>query len=335
MLQGEVIMGRAMYPMMLAKGKLVKDVRRLETRAKKYFSERGLSLESMNRKRIIQGEYLKGLYLAKCKGSKSWQGLVVGFPGSGGQLATAAVGTPYIRKILYPILRLYEEAKKDIKGSAPCLYLLGTSFSEVWLRKFRFFQYMVPNVIVLPDGLKNSPLPREIKRKNGFPRAESESDYQNRLTERMRRKSGLTITLSSGESMALSFLGREVPTGEGTKNPERLDLLAYDSRDNSLVAFEIKGPKASQVEKENLFFQGMEHRDWLEKNKMGIKFAFDKGPKGRRINTKKRVKLVLGCFDDELLDQLRKYEKKLRRDKRLKVEICDLSHIESATKIAH
>jgi hypothetical protein len=109
-----------------------------------------------------------------------------------------------------------------------------------------------------------------------------------------------------------------------SKDPERLDLLAYDSRDHSLVAFEIKGPKASQVEKENLFFQGMEHRDWLEKNKMGIKLAFDKGPKGTRINTKKRVKLVLGCFDDHLLEQLRKYERKLQRDKHLKVEICDL-----------
>jgi hypothetical protein len=317
-------MGRAMYQTMLAKGKLVKDVRRLRTRAKKYFGERGLSLEPMDEKRISQGPYLNGLYLAICKGNKGWQGLVVGFPGTGRQLATAAVGTPYMRRILYPILRLYEEAQKDINGPAPCLYLLGTSFSEVWLRKFRFFQYIVPHVIVLPDGLKNSPLPKRIKGKKRSPKTESESDYQNMLTEHMERKMGLTIKLSSGKSMTLSFLGREVPTSEGTKNPERLDLLAYDSRDHSLVAFEIKGPKASQVEKENLFFQGMEHRDWLEKNKMGIKFAFDKGPKGRRISTKKRVKLVLGCFDNEILKQLSKFDKILHRDKHLEIEIYDL-----------
>jgi len=321
-------MGRAIYQTMLAKGKLAKDRQSLETCAKKYFGERGLSLKSLNETKCCQISSLNGLFLATCKGNKSWQGLVVGFPGTKEQLGTAAVGTPYMRRILYPILKCHEEARPDINDPAPCLYVLGEAFSDVWLRKFRFFHYLVPHVIVLTEALKNSSLPKSTKGNNGSPKTEKESYFQNMLEKHMGRKMGLTIKLCSGESMTLRFLGREVPTGEGTKNPERLDLLAYDCRDHSLVAFEIKGPKASQVEHENLFFQGMEHRDWLEKNKMGIKFIFDKGPKGRIISVRKRVKLVLGYFDDKILNQITKFEKILRKDKHLLIETCDLRKLD-------
>jgi len=218
----------------------------------------------------------------------------------------------------------------DLK--APCLYILGEVFSDVWLRKFRFFHYMVPHVIVITEALKNSYSSKCIKGKNKSPKTEAESYFQNRLATKMKSKIGLHIKLVSGGRMTLRFLGREVPTGEGSNYPERLDLLGYDSQDHSLVAFEIKGPKASQIEKENLFFQGMEHRDWLEKNKMGIKFVFDKGPKGRKINTKKRVKLVLGCFDDQILEQLIKYEKKLKKDKHLEIDVCNLTPYRSRVR---
>lgn len=51
-----------MYQTLLVKGKLAKDVQSLKTRAEKYFNERGLSLESVDKKKISQGSYLNGLF---------------------------------------------------------------------------------------------------------------------------------------------------------------------------------------------------------------------------------------------------------------------------------
>jgi len=88
---------------------------------------------------------------------------------------------------------------------------------------------------------------------------------------------------------------KEIPivTVASSKKTERMDILGYDHDDNSLVVFEIKGPDANQSELENLFFQGMEHRNWLEENKMAVKFARE-SPRGIHVNTRKRVKLILG-----------------------------------------
>ena len=65
---------------------------------------------------------------------------------------------------------------------------------------------------------------------------------------------------------------------------------------SQIVTFELKGPNAGRVELENLFLQGLEHRNWIEKNKMTLKLLFDSGPKGKWINTRKRVRLLLGFY---------------------------------------
>ena len=69
-----------------------------------------------------------------------------------------------------------------------------------------------------------------------------------------------------------------------------------------MLAFEIKGPNVGRIELDNLFLQAIEHRNWLEQNKMAVKFLFDKGPRGERINTKKRVKLILGFYNSKVPD---------------------------------
>jgi len=91
-----LIMGSSIYQTFLANRELVNAVKSQERRFNEYFRERGLSLESINETKFVQDSPLKGLYLAKCKGNKSWQGLVVGFPGTKKQLATANVSTPYM-----------------------------------------------------------------------------------------------------------------------------------------------------------------------------------------------------------------------------------------------
>jgi hypothetical protein len=60
----------------------------------------------------------------------------------------------------------------------------------------------------------------------------------------------------------------------------------------------MKGPEAKRVEIENLFLQGLEHRNWLEYNKMAVKLMFD-GVRGPRINTRKRVRLLLAFFEPD------------------------------------
>jgi hypothetical protein len=96
----------------------------------------------------------------------------------------------------------------------------------------------------------------------------------------------------------MRYVSHEVATSEGTKNPERLDILCADKESHSLVAFEIKGSDCGKVQLENLFLQGLEHKNWVEANKMAIKFLVE-GPRGKHINTKKRVRLILGfCSED-------------------------------------
>jgi hypothetical protein len=140
----------------------------------------------------------------------------------------------------------------------------------------------------------------------------------------MNSKEGLRLHLSSDESIQLGLISYEIPTVAGTRRNERLDILGVDLDDHSLVAFEIKGPDPSRPELENLFFQGFEHRDWLEENKMAVKFAFE-GPRGKKINTRKRVKLILG-FCGETIPELfldMKAEA-LRRDHFLQIEFYRL-----------
>ena len=80
------------------------------------------------------------LHLCIAKGNKSWQGLVVGFPGDTKDLTTGNVGTPYLRIILYPILELFQEVNKDLNNNAKCIYFLGSRFSDVFIRKFKLSQ---------------------------------------------------------------------------------------------------------------------------------------------------------------------------------------------------
>ena len=55
-------------------------------------------------------EYLTRLpikYVTDVTGDSSWQGLVVEFPGNKKELSIKMVSTPYLKRILYPILDLH------------------------------------------------------------------------------------------------------------------------------------------------------------------------------------------------------------------------------------
>lgn len=279
--------------------------------------------ENLLRKQKIT-KHLSRLNLYFCRGNRSWEGLIVGFPGTSEDLSVKNVGTPYLRKILYPILDLHRSLKDYKKVRMPCLYLLGRRFNDVFLRKFRFFTSLIPHVIVLTEDIKNCAA-RNIEKATKIAKPVVHEYYlQRKLCDRMLSKKGLEIPLEKKAPIKLGLLSYEVPTVEGTDNPERLDILGYDVNDHSLVAFEIKGPHAGRVELENLFLQGMEHRNWLEENKMAVKFAFDK-PSGTRIHVRKRVKLVLGFCGDKIPDLFYELKKQARRkDRHLEVVFCRL-----------
>jgi len=264
---------------------------------------------------------LSQLQLRLARGPRSWGGLVVGFPGSNRQLTTEAVGTPYLRKILYPIVDLSRRLQNFTGLRLPCIYLVGQRFPDVFLRKFALLERMSPHVVVLTAGLlraKDAAIPRPTER-------DDEARVQGHLCQTMASQSGLHVPFG-GRSLKLGYLASELPTGEGTKNPERLDMLGFDRADHSLVAFEIKGPTCGRVDLENLFLQGFEHRDWLERHKMAIKFVFD-GPRGTRVNARKRVRLILGCFQKDVPPLFRELRRQaLRKDRHLEIGFVRFSY---------
>ncbi len=279
---------------------------------------------------------LTRLELSICYGKQSWEGLIIGFPGTRQELSTEYVGTPYLRLILYPILELYGRLRQQSARAMPCLYLLGEQFNDVFLRKFSFFKSLIPHVVVLTGDLRkyalHSAAPTDKAKKI------NEYYIQKSLCEQMLSDNGLILPVNNDKSIKAGLISHEVPTVAGTTNPERLDILGYDLQDNSLIAFELKGPQAGRIELENLFFQGMEHRNWLEENKMAVKFVFD-GPNGKKINTRKRAKLVLGFCGDKvppLFIDLK--TQALKRDRHLQIEFCRFltpNRLSKIVKVSH
>ena len=272
-------------------------------------------------------DYLTRLDPRVATGPKSWGGLVIGFPGSPRQLTTQTLGTPYLRKILYPALDLHQRLNAHYGRRLPCLYLLGARFPDVVLRKFRLLAQVIPHLIVLTSDLLNAvstPVPECSD-------SRTEQFVQTRLCTIMQQE-GLKVPVEGGE-LRLRYLAHELPTGEGTREPERLDILAVDETDRSLVAFEIKGPHASRVELENLFLQGLEHRDWLERNKMGVKLLVE-GPKGTGINSKKRVRLVLGSFGTHVPDLFWALRRQaMRYDRYLQIDFVRFDRTDEGGKL--
>lgn len=196
--------------------------------------------------------------------------------------------------------------------------MLGVGFPDVVLRKLRLLELVIPHVVALtPDLLDEPELP------TAGPQVD-ELWVQSWLCRKMKGPDGLRVPVDEGE-IELSYLRHELSTGEGTYRRERLDILGVDKDEKSLVAFEIKGPDCGRVQLENLFLQGLAHQKWLEGNKMGIKFAYD-GPEGGRINTRKRVRLVLGFFQEEVPELFWEMRREAMRDPYLKIDFVGFSH---------
>lgn len=263
--------------------------------------------------------HLTSLPIYIAKGHNSWSGIIICFPGKKEDLKTENISTPYIRSILYPILELSRRVKENEKGRFECIYIVGEYISEVLLRKFRLLQAITPNLIVLSkniiplaDSVCALPTPGIGKINEDF--------VQKTLCAKMiAAPEGLVIPTRTG-NIRIGYIKHEMKAKDGTKEPEKLDILCYDKDDGSLIAFEIKGPDCSRVELENLFLQGIEHQVWVEENKRAIKL-FHEGPRGKAINSRKRVKLLLGFFGNivpslfyELRDQAE------HEDRHLKIE---------------
>jgi len=70
----------------------------------------------------------------------------------------------------------------------------------------------------------------------------------------------------------------------------------------------------------------------LEENKMAVKFAFD-GPRGKRINTRKRVKLILGFFGDSIVKHIEKLRAQaVRKDRYLEIYFFQMRRVKIGEK---
>ena len=259
-------------------------------------------------------EQLSRLPIRVATAPRGWGGLVVGFPGASQQFTAASVTTPYLRHILYPMLDLHARINAHYRDRLPCLYLIGVRFPDVFIRKFQLLSQIIPHVIILtPDMLRQPAFEPPV-----LPMTINEQWVQVWLRRQMMRPEGLHLPLKD-DARRLGYLSHEVSTGEGSDRRERLDILGVDMEDGALVAFEIKGPDCGRVDLENLFLQGLDHLQWLEQNKLGLKLMLDR-PRGRRINTRKRARLLLGFFGEvvpDLFSELRR--EAMRRDPYLRI----------------
>lgn len=278
------------------------------------------NLERSEKNRLNINKHLDKLPLFIISGNKSWQGLAVGFPGNTEDLKTVNVGTPFLRLLLYPILDLFQRVNKEyFNGGAKCLYFMGVRFPDVFIRKFRLISTIIPQLVILTNDLAKTiriDPPDAGSRQN----KSSESYLQGKICALM-YKNGLMIP-DDKKPFTIKYLSYEVQTAEGTEKPERLDILGYDIKDHSLVAFEIKG-ECGDVEFNNLFTQGMEHRNWLEANKMAVKLIAE-GPNGKMINTRNRVKLVLGACRRTVPDIFRQLKDAELKDKHMQISFVKI-----------
>ncbi|MFC2063710.1 hypothetical protein ACFLXB_01260 [Chloroflexota bacterium] len=245
-------------------------------------------------------EQLTRLPLFLIKGNPSWEGLLVGFPGTVEQLSTKSLTTPYIRMILYPILDLHHrmQSQYEFEKRFPCIHFVGQRFSDVFLRKIELLNEVIPHIIVITHDIFACSLNKKLPLTEAGPR--NESWTQMKLSQQMDSDEGLQIPIALNKTINIKYLAYEIPCNEGTEDPERLDILGYDKSDRRLIAFELKGPRADRVALENLFLQGMEHRNWIEKNKMAVKLLFDDRLGRRKINSRKRVRLILGFYEKKV-----------------------------------
>lgn len=266
--------------------------------------------------------YLTKLPLFIAKGNKSWQGLVVGFPGDAKDITTRNVGTPFLRMLLYPILELFQRVNEHLNNDAKCVYFLGSRFPDVFVRKFKLLSLLTPHLIILTNDLVKTI--RDYSPEISKPQNNKlESLYQQKLCAAMNSEGGLSVPTASGQ-IKIGYISHKVRTAEGTKNPEELDILGYDTKNNSLVVFEIKGPSCKKNQLENLFLQGLDHRNWIEDNKMAIKFIKE-GPQGKKINTRKRTRLILGFCNEEIPPLFHELRNTLvRKDKYVEIDFVNI-----------
>jgi len=196
--------GDLSYKALIELNKFIKD-RRMHV---KPFSEELL-------KKFNVTKNLRRHELSICYGNRSWEGLIIGFPGSRRELSSENVETPYLRMILYPILDLFSKLCQQSPRPMPCLYLLGERFNDVFLRKFSFFKSLVAHVIVLTDDLRNCG-----KRAYQVPTEEASKIGEYFL----QTDKGLNLLISGDKSIRAGFISYEVPTVATTTNPERLDV---------------------------------------------------------------------------------------------------------------
>jgi hypothetical protein len=255
-------------------------------------------------------------------GCRGWEGMIIGFPGRVNDLKSERIGTPFIRLLLYPILELHRRLQLNLSKSLPCIYLIGVRFPDVVLRKLNLLTHLAPNIIVLTRDLLKG-IRSEIGEVVSSSQ-QSENVLQRALCRAMNSTSGLDVPTKSG-NLSLGYLSYEVPTFQGSVRPERLDILGYDRKSGSLVAFEIKGPGSGRAELQNLFLQGWEHLRWLEENKRAVKLLYE-GPTGRTLNTRKRTRLILGCTDTQLPRLFWELQKKaLKTDRYLNIDFIQIT----------
>ena len=314
------------YTLLIENELTITPIDRILSHVRKYLSVKPLDKELLT-PMADNGKIAKQLTwlpLYAVTGHKSWSGLMICFPGKKENLRTENVGTPYVRSILYPILELHRRLQQHEHSKMLCIYVIGDAFPDVLLRKFKLLESTGADVIVLTSNLLKLTNRKDYLTEKSTAATHREDYVQKALCTMMAKPEGLCILTREGIKR-IGYISHELRTSEGTQHPEKLDILGCDLDDKSLVAFEIKGRVANRVELENLFLQGLEHRNWLEVNKRSVKLMFE-GPKGSEINSKKRVRLILGFFGDDVPHLFNEFRtRKEDSDRYLKIDFVKLS----------
>ena len=214
---------------------------------------------------------------------------IIGYGGSGKDLRD--LPTPLQTELLPLVFKFWYKISKGDRNIP--LLILGHSFDEVFLRKMRLFNAVVPDLRLLQfiNVYRFSSIERRFKM--------YDEHCQKHLTEKPTirnevddfQTSVVQYLKSGGELDGKKYhvLDCEVPAGEGTVKSEMIDILALERKRRWLTVIELKYEKLDNRRLQSSIFQGLDYCNWVEEHKEGLVMLFP----AYNIQTRRRVRLIM------------------------------------------
>jgi len=214
---------------------------------------------------------------------------IIGYGGSGKDLRN--LPTPLQTELLPLVFKYWYRISKGDRNIP--LLILGHSFDEVFLRKMRLLNDVVPDLRLI-QFINVNRFSSIERRFNMY-----DEHCQKHLMEKpmIRNEvddfhaSIVQYLKSGGELNGKKYhvLDCEVPAGEGTVKSEMIDVLALERKRRWLTVIELKYEKLDNRRLQSSIFQGLDYCNWVEEHKEGLAMLFP----DYDIDTRRRTRLTM------------------------------------------